>query len=108
MRLLVVAGSPPLNSFSTAPWRRIAPQPPGPGLPRQAPSVKMSTSGSAPGALSGVDAIARRVGHVAVEAQLFQVFERVLRPHQGALGLVQPAVEPGQQEAQRAALREQR
>ena len=44
MRLLVVEASPPLISFSnTLPAgvrnRRIAPQPPGPGLPLQAPSV---------------------------------------------------------------------
>ena len=37
--LLVVAGSPPQISFSCAPERRIAPHPPGPGLPLQAPSV---------------------------------------------------------------------
>jgi hypothetical protein len=46
MRLLVVAGSPPDNSRSRLPRRRIAPQPPGPGLPLHAPSVKISTSGS--------------------------------------------------------------
>jgi len=39
MRLLVVWVSPPFNSFSTSPNFRIAPQPPGPGLPEQAPSV---------------------------------------------------------------------
>src|SRR5438309_9289416 len=44
MRLLVVRGSPPDSSFSRAPARTIAPQPPGPGLPLQAPSVKISTS----------------------------------------------------------------
>jgi len=38
MRLLVVAASPPDSSFSCAPERRIAAQPPGPGLPEQAPS----------------------------------------------------------------------
>src|SRR3954468_8591122 len=43
MRLLVVRGSPPDSSFSRAPARTIAPQPPGPGLPLQAPSVKIST-----------------------------------------------------------------
>ncbi len=45
MRLLVVWASPPFNSFSTSPKRRIAPQPPGPGFPEQAPSVKMITCG---------------------------------------------------------------
>src|SRR5258706_8127608 len=43
MRLLVVAASPPHSSFSLPSTRRIAPQPPAPGLPRQAPSVKTST-----------------------------------------------------------------
>src|SRR4051812_13424741 len=44
MRLLVVRDSPPDSSFSCGPERMIAPQPPGPGLPLQAPSVKISTS----------------------------------------------------------------
>ena len=39
MRLLVVLGSAPIISFSEPPALRTAPQPPGPGLPRQAPSV---------------------------------------------------------------------
>ena len=39
MRLLVVAVSPPQISRSCSPKIRIAPQPPGPGFPRQAPSV---------------------------------------------------------------------
>src|SRR5215510_5624671 len=39
MRLLVVWGSPPLSSFWRSPKARMAPQPPGPGLPEQAPSV---------------------------------------------------------------------
>ena len=43
-----------------------------------------------------------------METQLLHILERVLRPYQGACGLVQPVVEPGQQEAQRAALRQQR
>src|SRR5438045_3280077 len=46
MRLLVVSASPPLTSFSRSPKARIAPQPPGPGLPEQAPSVWMTTCGS--------------------------------------------------------------
>src|SRR5574344_2852452 len=44
MRLLVVAASPPHISFSCPPLFSRTPQPPGPGLPRQAPSVKMSTA----------------------------------------------------------------
>ena len=39
MRLFVVLASPPEISFSTPFHSRIAPQPPGPGLPLQAPSV---------------------------------------------------------------------
>src|SRR5712671_5772678 len=98
MRLLVVAASPPEISFSTPRKRSTAPHPPGPGLPLHAPSVKISTS--------DVDAIGARPGDAAVKAQLFEIFERVLGAHQGALGLVQPIVEPGQQEAQRAAARQ--
>ena len=43
MRLFVVSASPPDSSFSKPPQRSMAAQPPGPGLPRQAPSVKIST-----------------------------------------------------------------
>src|SRR4051794_9518606 len=46
MRLLVVSGSPPDSSRSFSAVRRSAAQPPGPGLPRQAPSVKISIRGS--------------------------------------------------------------
>src|SRR3954471_16682145 len=47
MRLLVVSGSPPASSRSLLPVRSSTAQPPGPGLPRHAPSVNISTSGSA-------------------------------------------------------------
>ena len=63
MRLLVVAVSPPDNSFSWPPVRRIAAQPPGPGFPEQAPSVKMSTIAPSQSVLPGVL-------HLVVEAQL--------------------------------------
>src|SRR4249919_3040218 len=46
MRLFVVSASPPDSSFSLLPMRKSTPQPPGPGLPPHAPSVKISTSGS--------------------------------------------------------------
>src|SRR5438270_7583193 len=46
MRLLVVSVSPPDSSRSFSPIRRSTAQPPGPGLPRHAPSVNISTSGS--------------------------------------------------------------
>src|SRR3954468_19437159 len=49
IRLLVVSGSPPDSSLSLAPERITAPQPPGPGLPLQAPSVKISTVGNGSG-----------------------------------------------------------
>ena len=39
MRLLVVDSSPPEIIFSAPLYSRIAAQPPGPGLPEQAPSV---------------------------------------------------------------------
>ena len=39
MRLLVVAASPPDSSRRCVPYKSTAPQPPGPGLPEQAPSV---------------------------------------------------------------------
>src|SRR3954453_16811003 len=45
MRLLVVSGSPPASSRSLSPMRNSTAQPPGPGLPRHAPSVNSSTSG---------------------------------------------------------------
>src|SRR5882724_12143808 len=42
MRWLVVGFSPPESSFSRPSSMRTAPQPPGPGLPEQAPSVYMT------------------------------------------------------------------
>src|SRR5215217_7007252 len=41
--LLVVRASPPFSSLVWPPYSRMAPQPPGPGLPEQAPSVWMVT-----------------------------------------------------------------
>src|SRR5690606_34670277 len=41
--LLVVSCSPPQSSLVLSPYCRIAPQPPGPGLPEQAPSVWIMT-----------------------------------------------------------------
>src|SRR5690349_7133209 len=46
MRLLVLGDSPPDSSRSLSPKRSTAPQPPGPGFPLHAPSVKISTWGS--------------------------------------------------------------
>ena len=39
IRLLVVWASPPESSLRNSPYCRMAPHPPGPGLPEQAPSV---------------------------------------------------------------------
>src|SRR6204780_720987 len=103
MRLLVVSFSKPDNSFSWPSQRSTAPQPPGPGLPLQAPSVKISTV-----ALLSSEAIGLRIGDAAVEAQLSQVFERILGLDQRAFGMVEPVVEPRQQEPQRAAARQHR
>src|SRR6185436_20284184 len=47
IRLLVVWGSPPEISLRCSPNTRMAPKPPGPGLPEQAPSVWMTTRGRA-------------------------------------------------------------
>src|SRR5258708_24885947 len=58
IRLLVVSGSPPDSSRSLPPMRRSTPQPPGPGLPRHAPSVNISTSGSS---LTSGDKLARKL-----------------------------------------------
>src|SRR5829696_6634389 len=46
MRLFVVCASPPQSSFSWSLKRRTIPHPPGPGLPRHAPSLKTSTTSS--------------------------------------------------------------
>ncbi len=43
IRLLVVAGAPPLSSLRWRPYSRVAAQPPGPGLPWQPPSEWMMT-----------------------------------------------------------------
>src|SRR4051794_41884633 len=96
MRLLVVPGSPPASSFSTEPWRRMAPHPPGPGFPLHAPSVKISTSAAARAGLSGVDAISGGAGNVAGKTPLFSEIDRVLWVYPRALGLGQPNVKPGQ------------
>src|SRR4051794_29943481 len=60
MRLLVVSGSPPASSRSLSPMRSSTAQPPGPGFPRHAPSVNISTSGSS---LTSGDELARELEH---------------------------------------------
>src|SRR3954453_23095142 len=67
MRLLVVAGSAPESSRSCAPKRRIAAQPPGPGLGLQPPSVQISTR-------PGSDAVGMLVAGSEMEAQALVVF----------------------------------
>src|SRR6516165_1214188 len=103
MRLLVVSGSKPPKSFSLPRYCRIAAHPPGPGLPRQAPSVKTWTSDS-----SDIEAVPARIGNGAVEPQLTQIFERILWPDQCPRRWVKPIKEPRQQKAQRATAGEHR
>ncbi|GAB2286248.1 hypothetical protein Dimus_020668 [Dionaea muscipula] len=107
MRLLVVTGSAPDNSFSASPKRRIAAQPPGPGLGLQPPSVQISTTwrGFALPVSSDIGGDPRGM---AVEAQLAQIFNRVFRRHQSAFRHIEPVVEAGQQEAHRRTLRQNR
>src|SRR5262245_40063128 len=114
MRLLVVWASPPLSSFLWSPKARIAPQPPGPGLPEQAPSVWITTCGSLMGSPSStpcpssVDPVVAHALDRLVEAQLAEILDRVLRPHQCARRNVEPVGEPGQQEPQRRPARQER
>src|SRR5437899_10038487 len=80
----------------------MAAQPPGPGLPRQAPSVKISTAVD-----SGIEAIAAEIGDAAVEPQLAQIFEWILWPNQRPRRLVEPIEQSRQQKPERAAARQQ-
>src|SRR3979411_399357 len=93
MRLLVVWGSPPLSSLTRSPKARIAPQPPGPGLPEQAPSVWMTTCGSLKigcPSVSLVDPVIAHTGDGLMESQLAEIFQRVLPPNQCGAALVEP------------------
>src|SRR5919108_2266284 len=56
---------------------------------------------------SSAHPVSCRAPHPAVEAQFVEVFQRVLRFDEGAGRVVQPVVEPGQQEAQGAAAGEE-
>src|SRR6185437_15427018 len=58
IRLFVVRASPPASSFSLSPMRSSTAQPPGPGLPRHAPSVNISTSGNS---VTSTDELARKL-----------------------------------------------
>ena len=87
MRLLVVAGSAPDNSLSTPRNRRIAAQPPAPGLGLQPPSVQISTTSDAGGpgvTVTCSDAIGVLVRARQMEAQTAQIFQRILPRHQRA------------------------
>src|SRR5260370_20497200 len=106
MRLVVVEGSPPDSSRSRLPMRRIAAQPPGPGLPLQAPSVNSSTSGLVLTARS--QPVVRERGRAAVKAQFRHVLLRILALDQGVRRRVRPVIEARQQEAQGSATRQQR
>src|SRR5437868_14061004 len=79
IRLLVVSGSPPDSSRSLSPMRSNTPQPPGPGLPRHAPSVKISTCTNS---LTSGDELARQLEDHALGRMV---------------GLVLANVEPGAQ-----------
>src|SRR5262245_1293951 len=81
----------------------MAAQPPGPGLPRHAPSVKISTSDG-----SAIEPVAADIHDAAVKTQLAQKFERILRSDQRSRRLVEPIEQPCQQKAQRAAARKKR
>src|SRR4029077_19264286 len=74
----------------------MAAHPPGPGLPRQAPSVKTSTSDS-----SAIEPVVAGAGNLTVKAQLAEIFAGVLRADQRPSRLVEPVEQPGQQKAQR-------
>src|SRR5580700_8093356 len=112
MRLLVVWGSPPLSSLTRSPNARIAPQPPGPGLPEQAPSVWMTTCVSltfgCPRLNSCLDPIVAYAGDGLVETQLAEIFHRVLAPHQRRAAFVEPINQTCQQEPQRGPARQRR
>ncbi len=56
----------------------------------------------------GCDAVIAHAGHALLKAQLAGIFERILGPHQRALGTSRKIDQPGQQEAQRRAARQQR
>src|SRR6266704_2406648 len=105
MRLLVVWASPPLSSRVWPPHCRIAPQPPGPGLPEQAPSVWTTTR---PFPRPSVNAVIPCAHNGLVEAQLAIIFERVLRFDQCARRHLKPVDQPGQEETQRRAAAQRR
>src|SRR5882757_2974454 len=83
MRLLVVWGSPPFNSFSTSPNLRIAPQPPGPGWIAQARDALL-------------------------EAQLADIVQRVFWLDQRTRRHVEEIDQPCQQKTKGRAARQQR
>src|ERR1700720_4395851 len=104
MRLLVVWGSPPLSSLTRSPNARIAPQPPRPGLPEQAPSVWMTTCGSLKvgcPSVSFVDPVIAHAGDGLMETQLAEIFQRILPAHQRGGAFVEPVDQTRQQEPQR-------
>ena len=98
MRLLVVAFSPPDNSFSWPPLRRIAPQPPGPGFPEQAPSVKMST------AVAASSSVLRAACVTLLWKRSFLEYSRGSLGRTSAFGIgIQPVIGARQQKTQRRA-----
>src|SRR6516225_2324678 len=80
----------------------MAAQPPGPGLPRHAPSVKISTSDN-----SGIETVGAQISDAAVEAKLAQIFKRIPRPDQRSFRLIEPIKKPRQEKTECTAAREQ-
>src|SRR5512144_2608434 len=101
MRLLVVCCSPPFSSLRCWPDCKITPQPPGPGLPEQAPSVWITTFGfSLKSSVLPEPIVAIRL-HLPVESQLAQIFVRVLALDQSLAVGVEPVIGAGEQESER-------
>src|SRR5262245_3377073 len=86
----------------------MTPQPPGPGLPEQAPSVWITTFGfSLKSSMLPEPVIAIRL-HLAMESQLAQIFVRVLALDQGLAVGVEPVIGASEQEAERSTSRKRR
>ena len=104
MRLLVVSGSPPQSSFSRSPQARIAPQPPGPGLPEQAAVGPDRRRGRSCAAGRSRGALTTRWWKRILARYSSGFFGVDLRARRH----VEPVDQPRQHEAQRRAAREDR
>ena len=111
MRLLVVAGSAPDNSRSTPRKRRIAAQPPGPGLGLQPPSVQISTTSDAGGpgvTVTCSEAIGVLVARGRWKRSRRRYSSGSLRVTSAPGGVFSQSIQPGQQEADRRTLAQHR